>query len=93
MPGASLEHSSGFKEKHKNKFFEEVLRQKCLFKTLPEHDKNEWFFYMDKFYQKCFISDPTSFKNYNPECSSQIFAEFNDFSVESINDCIKNSFV
>ena len=48
---------------------------------------------MDKFYQKCFISEPTAFKNYNSDCSSQIFAEINDFSVESINDCIKNSFV
>jgi hypothetical protein len=50
MPGLTLEHTSGFKEKHKNKFFEELLRQKCLFKALPEHEKTEWFIYMDKFY-------------------------------------------
>jgi hypothetical protein len=50
MPGLPLEHSSGFKEKHKQRIFEEALRQKCLFKQLNEFDKSEWFIYMSRFY-------------------------------------------
>ena len=49
LPGLTLEHSSGFKYKHKIKFFEEILRQKCLYQNLPEFNKEEWFIYMTRF--------------------------------------------
>ena len=49
MPGMKIEHSISFKLKHKEKFFEEILRQKCLFKLLPEQDKSEWFTYINRF--------------------------------------------
>lgn len=93
MPGIPLEHSSGFKEKHKAKFFEEVLRQKCLFKQLDEFDKAEWFMYMDRFYQECYMKDTVSFRYYNKECSSKILADFEDISEFAINECINKSFV
>lgn len=80
LPGLTLEHSSGFKEKHKLKFFEEILRQKCLYKQLPEFDKEEWFIYMNRFQSECFLKDALSFRYYNKECSSKILEDFEDFS-------------
>jgi hypothetical protein len=49
MSGMKIEHSIGFKRNHKEKFFEEILRQKCIFKLLPEQDKGAWFTYINKF--------------------------------------------
>jgi hypothetical protein len=49
MPGIKIEHSVSFKRNHKEKFFEEILRQKCIFKLLPEQDKGAWFSYINSF--------------------------------------------
>ena len=70
MPGMKTEHSISFKVKHKEKFFEEILRQKCIFKLLPEHDKGLWFNYINSFSDQCFQRDTTTFKYFNSDCSN-----------------------
>jgi len=92
MPGMKIEHSVSFKRNHKEKFFEEILRQKCIFKLLPEQDKGAWFTYINRFSEQCFEKDTTTFKYYNSNCSNQILSDLDGLTVQDIDSCISTSF-
>ena len=74
----------------KKTFFEELLRERCIFDSLPGKFKKLWFNYMLAFLEQCF--DPeTQYSKFTSECSAKILLTLEIDNVK-INECINNSF-
>ena len=62
IPGVTLDLTDKSKGKHKEEFFEELIRERCVYNQLPGKFKSLWFRYMERYLEKCFSSDTVNFK-------------------------------